>query len=155
MGTKNLSCWELIIRFSVVTIRWRLKRGFERVPDESGALPAHPLPARHLRAHHLGGEGFPRVPLRLRTHQRLLRTRRAARQVRPQDRQVHVLLSPLPRGRRTERRQRRHRSHQIKKISPVRRLVPNRYSIYQTYLNCTQSRIILGITLHRGAIEKS
>ena len=85
----------------LAAVRGLAQRGFERVPDESGALPAHPLPARYLRAHHLGGEGFPRVPLRLRTHQRLLRTRRAARQVRPQDRQVHVLLSPLPRRRRT------------------------------------------------------
>lgn len=109
----------------LVAFRRRPERRPDRVPDQPGALPAHPLPAGHVRAGHLGREGLPRAVDRGRDHQRVLRAGKPDGQVRPPPGQVHGLLHAVPRRRRAQGRQRGHRHHQNQALHPVRRLVPH------------------------------
>ena len=46
---------------SVSEIRWRAERGFDRVPDEFGSVPANSLPIGDLRARDLRRKGLPRT----------------------------------------------------------------------------------------------
>uniref|UniRef100_A0A8B9SLG1 Uncharacterized protein n=1 Tax=Anas platyrhynchos TaxID=8839 RepID=A0A8B9SLG1_ANAPL len=97
----------------------------DRVPDQPGALPSHPLPLGHLRPRHLCGEGLPRAAVGGRDHQLVLRAGQPDGEVRPSARQVHGVLPAVPRRRGAQGRQRRHRHHQDQAQHPVRGLVPH------------------------------
>ncbi|XP_066040626.1 tubulin alpha chain-like 3 isoform X2 [Chamaea fasciata] len=114
-----------LVRHRLAALQRRPQRRPHRVPDQPGALPAHPLPPHHLRAHRLGGKSLPRAALRARDHQRLLRVLQPDGEVRPAARQVHGVLPALPRRRGAQGRQRRHRRHQDPPLHPVRGLVPH------------------------------
>jgi len=115
-----------VVHHGVAAVRRRAERRPDRVPDEPGAVPAHPLPAGHVRAGHIGREGVPRAAVRGRDHQRLLRAGQPDGQVRPAARQVHGVLHAVPRRRGAEGRERRDCHHQDQADNRVRRLVPDR-----------------------------
>ena len=59
--------------YGIAALRRSSKRRLDRVPDKPRTVSAHPLPANHLRAGDVGGEGLPRAEQRRRDHQRVLR----------------------------------------------------------------------------------
>ena len=48
---------------SFIAFRWRPECGFERVPDQSGAVSTHSLPPHHLCPDHLGRACLSRATL--------------------------------------------------------------------------------------------
>merc|ERR1712124_173480 len=73
------------------------ERGHQRVPDQPRPVPPDPLHAQLLRAHRLQGEGPPGAPERAGDHAGGVRAAEPDGQVRPAQRQVHVVL-PAYRG---------------------------------------------------------
>mmetsp|Transcript_18076 Transcript_18076/g.56318 ORF Transcript_18076/g.56318 Transcript_18076/m.56318 type:complete len:278 (-) Transcript_18076:1387-2220(-) len=56
----------------VAPLRRRAQRRPDRVPDQPGAVPAHPLRPLLLRTHHFRREGLPRAAVRRRDNERRL-----------------------------------------------------------------------------------
>ena len=65
----------------VAAVRRSAERGPHGIPDELGAVPAHPLPAVLVRACDRRREGLPRATLRGRDHKQRLRARQHDGQV--------------------------------------------------------------------------
>ena len=124
--TEECSLTDCVEHHRLASFRWSPQRRLERVPDQPGALPQDPLPARHLCSDNLQREGFPRAVVRCRNNQLLLRAVQPDGEMRSTPWQVHGLLSALPRRCCAEGREQCHRDHQDKEVHPVRRLVPDR-----------------------------
>merc|ERR1712124_54827 len=78
------------------------ERGHQRVPDQPRPVPPDPLHAQLLRAHRLQGEGPPGAPERAGDHAGGVRAAEPDGQVRPAQRQVHVVLPAVPGRRRAQ-----------------------------------------------------
>lgn len=58
---KNVQNAGGLVNNGVAPFRRRPQRRPDGVPDQPGAVPAHPLPAGDVRARHLRREGLPRT----------------------------------------------------------------------------------------------
>ncbi|KAJ8569203.1 hypothetical protein ON010_g6059 [Phytophthora cinnamomi] len=112
-----------LVAHDVAALRRLAERGHHGVPDEPGAVPAHPLHAELVRARDLGREGVPRAAVGGRDHQQRVRADVHDGQVRPAPRQVHGHVPHVPRRRGAEGRERGRGDHQDEAHDPVRGLV--------------------------------
>jgi len=115
-----------VVHHSVAEVRRRAERRPDRVPDQPGAVTAHTLPAGHVRAGHIRGEGVPRTAARGRNNERVLRGGQPDGQVRHATRQVHDVLHAVPQRRGAQGRERHYRHLQDEAHHRVCRPMPDR-----------------------------
>merc|ERR1711971_426414 len=87
---------QIISSLTLSSLRRRPQCRHYRIPDEFGAISAHPLHAFQLRADHLCRESLSRTAQRCRDYDVCLRASLNVREVRPPSRQVHGLLHDVP-----------------------------------------------------------
>lgn len=93
--------------------------------DQLGTIPSHPLPSRHICASYISRESLPRAAKRCRDHERLFWTGQSDGQMRSTSRQVHGLLSVVPRRRGAERCECLYRHYKNQEDDTVCGLVPD------------------------------